>query len=116
MQEAYQYEREKLIGFLNEKRAELGYEPMTNNDALVIRAEGIAQIVKEERADEVYSDYNYYYYYAQDAENAIEKNYIQLEGPGEFEESSKYIGVGILFDEEVKMCVWVVLTAAEIDN
>lgn len=115
LQEAYQHEREQLISLLNEKRAELGYEPMVSNDALIIRAEGDAQLIKENRAEEVYSNYNYYCYNAQDAENAMEKNYIQLEGIGEFAENSKYIGIGILFDEEEMTCVWVVLTAAEID-
>ena len=115
LQEAYQYECERLINLLNAKRAELGYEPMINNDGLVIRAKGDAQLIKEKRYDEIYSDYNINYYCAKNAENVMEEQYVQLEGIGEFVENSKSIGVGILFDEEEMTCIWVVLTASETD-
>lgn len=114
LQEAYSHEREQLINMLNQKRAELGYEPMNSNDGLIIRAEGDARLIKEGREDEIYSDYNIYFYRAKNAENAM-GNYVQIEGIGEFVENTKSIGVGILFDEEEMTCIWVVLTASETD-
>lgn len=114
LQEAYQHERETLIQFLNQKREELGYESMTSNDGLLLRAEGNAQLIKEGRNSEVYTEYNIYTYRAKNAEDAM-SNYTQIEGIGEFAQNSRSIGIGILFDEESMDCIWVILTASQKD-
>lgn len=113
IQEGYNYEREQLFNIINQKRAELGYEPLESNDKLLRIADGDALLVKEERNDEIIPSCNKNLFYASNALQVMENNYIQIEGAGEFLESSKSVGIGIIFDEESMTCIWAVLTASE---